>query len=274
MREIMRGISSVLDAAGVSTSLFLTRPEDTHAPSNSVFFQALSEHRVDGVISTYYVGREGYLRMLELGMPLVLTFDYDGLDLPLACVDSLHLFEEVASLVVEAGWRLPALVKGPGLSRTEELTGADSPLTGFRAVEGFRSGLVRHGLPHHPSHVIRSNYRPEEAGGLAAEVRRLAPEPDVLIVDGVEIASALRELLPHRIAVVGLGPRSGPPGIGVVEVPSYQIGRKAAEMLRRRMDAPTAPVEQEYIRLDVAKARASVFSAYERLVGRHATPQA
>ena len=138
----------------------------------------------------------------------------------------------------------------------------ETPLTGFRASEGFRCGVLRHGLPYRPGRVLCSNYRPEEAKGLVERVRQLDPPPDVLIVDGVEVAAAVRKAA-AEIAVLAIGPRADP-AVPVIEIPSFEIGRKAARMLLNRMETPSSPVTQEFLRPDLDKARARIFEARKR----------
>ena len=75
------------------------------------------EGRIDGVVSTSHMGRQAYLRMIELGVPVVLTFEYEDLDLPAVAMDSFKLFEEATSLAVQAGWRARRFLGRTGGSR-------------------------------------------------------------------------------------------------------------------------------------------------------------
>jgi DNA-binding LacI/PurR family transcriptional regulator len=152
----------------------------------------------------------------------------------------------------------------------DELAESGSPLTGIRAVEGFRCGLTRHLRPYLPSHVLRSHYRAEEAPALAQAILGLSPRPDVLIVDGTEMASALAATLSEPMPVLGIGPAVSSPAVAVIEHPTAEVGRRAAEMLLARLERPDAAAEHVFIPIDADRARAAVFAAFERFTGQRA----
>jgi len=259
-KELVRGAATALESFGMTAGVFLYDPNDDRAQSNLIFQQAVLDNRVDGVISTQHLGRRRYLQLQEAGVPLVLTFFWDGMDLPTVCLDTFERFHGLTAAALDAGWRTPALVKGPGAWRAEELAFADDHLVGLRAAEGYRQALVAHGRPFYPSHILCSNYRPEDAEQVAALVRQLDPPPDVLIVDGAEVGAALWEALEKHIPIVSQGPRQNYSEICVVRAPHFEIGRKAGEMLKERIEHPEAPVRQELLKSDWGQARAEVLA--------------
>lgn len=264
--EALRGINEVCEDQGMSTALFMTEPENPAAPANNTFEMALTQHRCDGVISLCNMGRQMYMRMLDLGVPVVLTFEYDAMDFASVSGDTFDTYEQLARLSIEAGWRVPALVKGPAPSRMEEIQGRDVVISGFRAVEGFRRGLILMGQPFRPSHVLKSDYRKEQAGQLVEALVRLEPRPDVLIVDGQEMAEALHERVPETITVIGTGPHAREWGPTIVPIPVREMGRRAADMLQRHIRNPAEPVAQSFVRIDHNVARQCVLAAYSRRV--------
>ena len=263
-KELVRGAAAGLESLGMTVGVFLYDPDDDEAHGNLIFQQALVDERVDGVISMQFVGRQRYLQLQEAGVPAVLTFHWDGMDLPAAFVDNFAGYSNLTGLALEAGWRAPALVKGPEPYRADELARIDRPLVGLRAVEGFRQALARHGMPFYPSHVLCSNFRPEDVGQVAEPLRRLDPPPDVLLVDGAEIGVALWEALGHAFPVVCLAPRKALAEICTVHLPLFEVGRKAGEMLNERIEDPSASVRQESFTADWDEARAAVLAFRRR----------
>jgi DNA-binding LacI/PurR family transcriptional regulator len=264
MRETLRGINAACEASGMSTGIFLTDPRDPTAPTNIILNQALTERRCDGLISMSSMDREAYLQMLDLSTPVVLTFESETQSIPSVSGDIFDTHEQIAHFVIEAGWRTPAVLRGPAPTRLEEMQGRSTEISGFRVAEGFRRGLIDMGLPYRPTHLLSSDYRPERAAELTETVMRLQPRPDVLIVDGQEMAEALQQHLPPTIAVIGIGPRTTTTKPTIVQIPFYEVGRGAAELLCRHIQNPSEPVTQSYCCIDRDITRKSIFEAYDQ----------
>lgn len=264
MNELVRGCASMFESLGMAASIFLIDPDDESAHGNIMLNQAIADHRIDGVISTVYVGRKHYLRLQEMGIPVVLTFEWDGMDLPSVSSNTFRRFNGTTLLALEAGWRVPVLVKGPAPYRLGDVVGMDSTLIGFRAVEGFRQALIHRGLPHYPGHVLCSNYRAEEAEVLAAALRDLTPEPDVLIVSGIEVAVALWHVFGGRMPIIATGTGPVREDVCVVKVPMRELGRRAANLLGEYVRDPLRPPRQESLQIDPREARESIFSYRQR----------
>ncbi len=164
--------------------------------------------------------------------------------------DDQHGGEVATRHLLQAGYRRIACITGPeGASTSEER------LAGYRAaLQAARGG----GIAADDAYVRHADFRVE--GGRAAMRELLAlPEPP----DAVFVTNNLMTI--GAIDALGEAGRT-PPGVGVlsfgdvpwaslvrpsltaVELPSYELGRAAADLLLQRMEGSAAPLQTVVLR--------------------------
>lgn len=142
-----------------------------------------------------------------------------------------------------------------GYRRVGAVIGTSDFTTGRERREGYITALAAHGLPFMPELLIQA--LPKEAEGYRATEQLLSlPEPPKAIFAGNNLLTlgALKAIrahnlhIPRDIALAGFDemPWSSliEPGISVVEQPTYELGRTAAEVLLRRLETPTRPTRE------------------------------
>ncbi len=142
-----------------------------------------------------------------------------------------------------------------GASRVACITGPPRLSTATERVSGYRKALRQAGLPGDPSLVIRTDFR--EAGGYKAmrELCARADPPDaVLVANNLMTVGALEALRDEGLTVPGdmrvVGFDDAPwakllqPSLTVVSQPTYEIGRRSAELLLSARSQPGRPRQE------------------------------
>ncbi len=142
-----------------------------------------------------------------------------------------------------------------GASRIACITGPQRLSTATERVSGYRKALRRAGRAVDPTLVIRQDFR--EAGGYKA-IRELCARPDrpdaVLVGNNLMTLGALEALrdeglsVPHDMRVVGFDDAPWAkllqPSLTVVAQPTYEIGRRSAELLLGARSEPARPRQE------------------------------
>lgn len=237
--DLLRSVEDSAATAGYTLLLADPREEPDY---ELTVVRRLQHRRVDGLILAPSARPEEALRFLAAHqVPTVLV---DRLiDAPLDQVGSENV-GPVADLVAhlaERGHRRIALVAGhPGLATTLE------------RLDGYRLGLRRAGLPDEPDLVVQG-YSETEASRLAVHrLLELAQRPTAIIAGNnsmtIGTMTALREAgvpVPGGMALASFDdfPWASlfSPGLTAVAQPFVEMGRRAVELLLRRMAEPSAP---------------------------------
>lgn len=142
-----------------------------------------------------------------------------------------------------------------GYQRIGAVIGTSDFTTGRERREGYVLALAAHGIAFRPELLIQ--VLPKEAEGYRATEQLLSlPEPPTAIFAGNNLLTlgALKAIrarglhIPGDVALAGFDemPWSSliEPGITVVEQPTYELGRTAAEVLLRRLETPSRPTRE------------------------------
>lgn len=164
-------------------------------------------------------------------------------------VDDHHGGEVATRHLLQAGYRRIACVTGPeGASTSEErLAGYRAALTAARGAGAVDDSYVRH-----------ADFRVEGGRAAMRELLSLPEPPDAVFVANnlmtIGVLDALRDAgrTPPGVGVLSFGDVPWAslvrPSLSAVELPSYELGRAAAELLLQRMDGSASPLQTVVLR--------------------------
>jgi LacI family fructose operon transcriptional repressor len=185
------------------------------------------------------------------------TLNATRLDFPLVIIDRSLPDSDVDVVVldnIDAAYRLTAHLIEHGYRRIEALCGEMST-TGLERRAGYEKALRAHGLML-PAEQVKY-LPPRMEAGYAATLKLLASEepPDALFTTnnllGAGALQAIREcslIIPDDIALVTFDETTWTalvqPPITIIDQPTYEIGKTAAELLLQRIAEPNRPTRK------------------------------
>jgi DNA-binding LacI/PurR family transcriptional regulator len=230
--SLVRAVEDV--ASHNDYAVFLCNSDEDLQKEQMYIDLLLAEH-VAGVVISPTCETDTYcVRLLENGIPVV-TVDRRLLQVPCpgVLVDNEAAAAELVDHLVADGHR-----------RIAGLFGLMTMTTGRQRYEGYTRGLRANGLPVLPE-LVRYSLPHEAAGYAFANELLSAPEPPSAILGGNNLLTmgalrAIRERglrIPRDIAIVSFDvvpwmPLFEPP-LTVIAMPTYDMGRIAAEILLR-----------------------------------------
>jgi LacI family transcriptional regulator len=235
--DMARGVEAVAGDAGYG--LFLCNTE-ADPKKQRAYIRMLLEHQVAGIlVNPVDDTADDVARLHERGIPLVQL----GYKVALPPLDSVRLDyaggarRAVAHLVERGHRRILALLANADVTH---------PVTVERR-RGYEEALRAAGIEPDPTLELATANRVDEAreavAGLVAS-RELPFTAAIAFMPGVTLGllAALRERgleVPRDVSVVGFGDaewmRAYPPPITAVDQPNYEVGRRAATLLLRRI---------------------------------------
>jgi len=234
--DTVQGLSDVVTSRGLQLLLGQSAYSEE---AERALLAAVVGRQPDGIVLTGVAHAAPTRALLErAGVPVVETWD-----LTETPVDLLVGFSNEA-----AGAAMGRYLAGKGRRRPAFVSGGDHRATARR--QGFAAALAAAGLPA-PTVVTLDGPPAYGAGrrGLDAVLAR-APETDaVFFATDVLAVGALLECrrlglaVPERVAIAGLGDleiaAELQPTLTTLRIPSYEIGRRAGELLLARIDGTT-----------------------------------
>lgn len=209
----------------------------------------LLESRVDGILITPVQGPyEHIAELLDRRIPFVLVGRrFEMLDTPYVTSDNVGGARTAVSHLLSLGHRVVGHVTG-----RQEISSVAERLA------GFCQALQEHGLPLDSALVVRGERDVE--GGLACARQLLAcrPRPTAIFayndLQALGVLRAARELrlrVPEELAVVGFDDIELSAFFEVplttVAQPTYELGRRAVEMLFQLMHDPLSAKDRQVI---------------------------
>lgn len=219
---------------------------DEDPKKEQFYLDVMQAESVDGIIlPPAHEDDADVLRVKQSGIPVVCvdrslndpTFDTVEVD------NARGAFDAVALLLAK-GHRRIGLISGPGDSST-----------GRERLEGYRRAHAEAGVPVDDALIRFGNYKQESGREIARELLSLPQPPSALfacnnlmLVGAIETIFARGLKIPQQVALIGyddlpLAAVFDPP-LTVVQQPAYEVGQKAAELLFKRLDDPSAPVSE------------------------------
>jgi LacI family transcriptional regulator len=254
-----RGVSDAARAAGYEVVLTNT-DEDPDVERSSV--RVLLSRRVDGLIVAPTSPDADHLAAAaEGGCPVVLldrrVKDF-GADTVL--VDNVAAARGVVERLLAAGHSRVAMVTG-GSRPAERQTQKMSVSTGDDRVDGYIAALADAGMAQPETYLRTGAHSPELAHALMNELIALPDRPTAVFASDSRVAlgvlKAIREAgleVPRQISLVGFDDADWTsvvnPPISVVAQPTYELGRRAAEMLIARLSGDESPPRVDVMATD------------------------
>ncbi len=230
--DLIRGIDEV---AAASDSPVMLASTYRRADRETAQVRAMDQQRVRGLVITADETADAQVRrMAENGTPCVIVA---------RTVPGLH---SVSLDDVAAGRLMAEHLAGCGRSRVGVVSGRDRP-TQVQRAEGLRRGLADSGLPRPEEVLVRNEDEVDDAVG------SLLPRVDAVVCTTGRLTVAVHAALtarglktPDDIGFLTMDdfPWAGALGISVVAQPSYEMGRRAAELVVEEPAAPAGIVFQ------------------------------
>jgi len=234
---ITRGIEDYCHVAGYS--LIICNADDS-AEKERAYVQVLRARQSDGlIINTTGQNQELFQELAEAGFPLVLLDrKLEGVQADAVTLDNAKATALAMAHLLGRGYRRIAIVVYPphGLSsRTERL-------------EGYRKALEEAGLPIDDSLIKIAEPHPGAAREKVRELLSMQPLPEAIFATNylinLEVLAAVKEgglRVPGDVAIMGFDdaewtPLLDPP-LTTVAQPTYEMGRRAAELLVKRIES-------------------------------------
>ncbi|WP_434444071.1 LacI family DNA-binding transcriptional regulator [Lentzea sp. E54] len=224
--DLIRGIDEV---AAANDSPVMLANTDRRADREAAQVRAMDQQRVRGLVITADETADSHARrMAENGTPCVIIA---------RTAPGLH---SVSLDDVAAGRLMAGHLAGCGRSRVGVVSGRDRP-TQVKRAEGLRQGLAERGL-RQPEEVLVGN-EDEVDDAVGSLLRR---NDTVVCTTGrltvaVHTALTARGLrMPDDVGFLTMDdfPWASALGISVIAQPSYEMGRRAAELV---VEEPAAP---------------------------------
>jgi DNA-binding LacI/PurR family transcriptional regulator len=211
-----------------------------------LYLEIMASEAVDGLIAAPFHEDDKEIR------------DLIGQGLPVVCVDRGLTGQDVDVVTVtnfEGAYEAVRLLTGLGHQRIGFIGGLKSIPTSRERHRGYMAALADVGVTPAPDHVRFGDSKLASGRLLAAEMLSLADRPTALFTGNNLITlGALESIhargleIPRDVAVVGFDDMAWAdslnPPLTAVRQPGYEIGRRATEMLFRRIAEPDAPAVQ------------------------------
>ncbi|MEU1592233.1 LacI family DNA-binding transcriptional regulator [Streptomyces sp. NPDC005708] len=246
--SLARGVEDA--AQRTSFSVVLCNSDEDTDKERRYLEVALGEQMAGVIVAAASQDETDLGPLLARGVPVVAVdrrpheADVDAVQ-----VDNQHGGEAATRHLLRAGYRRIACIAGPpGASTSEER------LAGYRMA--LRSAPDP--APADDAYVRHGDFRVEGGRAAMRELLALPEPPDAVFVANnlmtIGVLGALREVgrTPPSIGVLSFGdvPWSSliQPSLTVMELPSYELGRTAADLLLQRIEGKPSPLQTVVLR--------------------------
>jgi LacI family transcriptional regulator len=232
--DVMRGVEDEARKGGYSV-IFCNSNEDPELESQ--YLSTLFARRVDGVLLSPAGALAAEERLLRKRFPLVfldrVPLGYTG---AAVVTDNVGASREAARHLINLGHRRIAIVAG----RLDMSNGAER-------LEGFRQELLEATLPLPDEYLKRGDFKLESGYENGLELMRLPSPPTAVFSCNNKMTLGLMRALgelripcPERVSVLGFDDfdwtSSFTPHLTTISQPTYEMGRRATEILLRKIE--------------------------------------
>jgi LacI family transcriptional regulator/LacI family repressor for deo operon, udp, cdd, tsx, nupC, and nupG len=235
--DVVRGVEDVTRQRDYV--LFLGN-SDENAERATRYLDLMRAESVDGVILPASADIEPCVaRLVAAGTPVVcVDRRVPGVDVDTVVADNVRGAREAVEHLLAVGHRRIAFVGGRAdLSTTRE------------RFEGYRGALAGHRVAVDDALVRTGDSRQESGRRLTRELLELSDPPTAILVGNnlmtlgaLEAIHLARRRIPDDVAVIGYDDMPWAlalnPPLTAVRQPGYEMGRRAAELLLRRIQEP------------------------------------
>ncbi|AHG93772.1 regulatory protein LacI (plasmid) [Gemmatirosa kalamazoonensis] len=245
--DVVRGVEDV--AQRHDYMLFLGNA-DEDARRETHYLELMRAESVDGVIVPASAEAEPLVaRLAAAGLPIVcVDRRMPSLAVDTVVADNVRGAAEAVEHLLDVGHRRIGFVGGrPDLSTSRE------------RYEGYQRALAERDVAVDPSLVRFGDSRQESGRRLTRELLAQREPPTAILVGNnlmtlgaLEAIHVLRRRIPDDIAVIGYDDMPWAlalnPPLTAVRQPGYEMGRCAAELLLKRIEAPARPTTVRTLR--------------------------
>lgn len=237
LSHVIRGIQNVGRRCGYSILIGTTQSSPVVEQS---YLDLVRSRGVDGIICISPSVGPDVIRELHRQYPILQCSEYVTDDVPYVTIDNRAAARAITGLLLDSGCRRPALISSA------------LPIVSLREREaGFADAMRARGLTPDPALVVRGPLG-YNAGKRAAGLL-LPQRPDgVLALADIMALGAIRRFtdaglrVPGDVSVAGfdgipLSRESRPPLTTVIQ-PAFEIGKRAAELIIRRIRGQPVPM--------------------------------
>lgn len=231
---------AVDDAAYEQGYIVMLCNTDENPAKEESCMNLLRDENVAGVIiSPTRRAIDKFSKISALGMPTVIIDRHvNNLDVDNVRIDNVQSAHTITSHLIEHGYR-----------RIGGVFGGDS-ITGSQRHEGFLRALKDHNIKPASDLIKFANPREEDGFNTAMKLLEIKNRPDALLTSNSLLAAgvllAIREnklKIPSDIAFASFDDTTCAqllePALTVIEQPTYEIGRTAADLLIKRIQDPS-----------------------------------
>ena len=243
---IARGVEDIASGTGYTVIFCNT---DESVSKEKMYLQMLLEKRVDGILLVPALnGLDSTALIKKQNIPMVvLDRRLPELMTDVVRCDSEGGAYELTQLLLSLGHREIAILNGPkGVSTSED------------RLAGYRRALTEAGIPINPKREYYGAFNQESGFEMTQKALAEAQKPTALFATNNFIAcgvlKALHELelrVPEDIAVVGFDDLPSAlvtfPFLTVAAQPAYEMGRRAIEILLKKLDGESSDQYQEVV---------------------------
>ena len=234
--SVVRGVEDVANTRNFSLILGNT---DEDLKKEKSYIRLLESKRADGLIVAVTAGSHEYLHAWPAQhLPLVsIDRSLFALGIDSVLVDNVAGACKAVEHLIKLGHRRIGVVTGiPGITTTEE------------RLTGYKQALEAHGIPFDPTLVAVADSRVEGGrfGTLQLLTQGTARPTAFFVMNGLMVIGALQAITkvglrcPQDIALVGFDDFEWAavmhPRLTTVRQPTYEIGRRAAQLLFERLE--------------------------------------
>ena len=254
--EVLRGVEDVASEHGYSILISNSRGDVDQERSQ---VSVLVSRRVDGILLASANDHFAYNRLFTRHFPLVLFDRFPpGFTGAAVVTDNLRASFEATQYLIRLGHRRIAIIAG-----------TQGILTSNERVEGFRSAMNDAGLRIPQEYIRHGNFNMKGGWEGGMELIKLPSAPTAVFSHNYEMTLGLMRALdesgvrcPQQVSVLGFDDfvvgmdgfswaTMFSPKLTCVAQPSYELGRKAAQVLMKKIRkvAEETAVEDGIIRL-------------------------
>ncbi len=269
--ELARAVRDVMSAKGYNVFICVS---EHSAREDLAAFEALADHRVDGVIvatRTNKLGNDRLAEMIEGGIPVVLIGrDFRHSNADLVAADNLKGGYDATKHLIQLGHENIGFI---GVTLTSGV--------GLKRFQGYLEAMREHGLKVDERSIVGRTDDGEQWPGYSTEaighegmktLLSLRKRPtavfarnDFTAIGAISAAKESGLRIPQEMAIVGyddvpLASHTSPP-LTTVHQPTLEQGKIAAELLLRRMESVEPPAGQERVMECKLVVRASTIAA-------------
>lgn len=235
--EIITEVEDVLRKHGYAAMICDCRTDEKREAEAVEF---LYHRRVDGLlIMPCGQADAGLKRFLRAGKPVVMI-DRKPEETAGDCVlvDNEGAAKGAVKRLIEAGHRRIGMLAGP-----------EDIYTARERLRGYKLALEEAGIQPEPSLTKRGNYTIRGGSQAMRQLVKGNPDMTAVFVSNYEMtmgaiieANELGVRIPEQLSIIGFDniefARASTPRLSIVAQPTREIGRKAAELMLRRLEEP------------------------------------